>query len=320
VELTRSLLHAMAKTCPICKEERASTEWKPDPLKWEIKPEVNEDEWNFIAGCAGAPEYMARPFALSMNNICRGCYNDRCIILMKVREKIRELGGLEEMGPGKTERKRYEAEHKSDLLRNRAARIHGLTSEAGKALNGKFCMLQRQDEETKRWTVEMIDGTTKALKPENLEASKEIDGDFMLEKMKAVRDNPEVMKSMFANITKNSEATNQQRPVGKATAWPKVKGIHPGAVIRIKGLTGATELNGRKGRCISFDQENGRWKIDLGNGYKNIKIENLVPAPTEKPPTKASAEAEEKEFETNESRRAKMTDSERAAEDYGWEG
>lgn len=310
----------MAKTCPICREERAGTDWKPDPLKWDIKPEVNEMEWSFLAGCSGAPEYMARPFVLSMNNICRGCYNDRCLILQRVREKIREMGGLEEMAPERAERKRYEAEHGNDLHKLRAARIHGLTSEAGKALNGKYCNLLRQDEETKRWTVELVDGTTKALKPDNLEASKEIDGDFMLEKMKAVRDKPELISDMMKNMAKKEDNGNEQRPVGKATAWPKIKGIHPGAVIRIHGLSGATELNGRKGRCISFDPENGRWKIDLGNGYKNIKIDNLVPAPKEKPPTKASAEAEEKEFETNESRRAKMTDLERAAEDYGWNG
>merc|ERR1712125_274702 len=106
----------------------------------------------------------------------------------------------------------------------------------------------------------------------------------------------------------------ERRPLGSKTTWAKVKGIHPGAVVRLKDLTGAAELNGRKGRCISFDNETGRWKVDLGDGYKNIKQENLTPAPHEKPPTKQSAEAEIEQLGGDEARRAKLTEKERKAE------
>merc|ERR1711920_711713 len=120
--------------------------------------------------------------------------------------------------------------------------------------------------------------------------------------------------------TQTKAADRERRPLGEKTAWPKIKGIHPGAVVRLHSLKGAVELNGRKGRCISFDPEAGRWKIDLGDGYKNIKPENLTPAPNEKPPTKQSAEAEIKAMGNNAARRADMTEQERRADDYGWEG
>merc|ERR1719436_1911990 len=91
---------------------------------------------------------------------------------------------------------------------------------------------------------------------------------------------------------KTQDTKEPRRPLGQKTAWPKVKGIHPGAVVRLQGLSGAAELNGRKARCISFDPETGRWKVDLGDEYKALKVENLTPAPGEKPPTRATAEEE----------------------------
>jgi hypothetical protein len=54
-----------------------------------------------------------------------------------------------------------------------AAKMVGLTSAAGKHLNGKLCKLLEQDLVTKRWTVEFTDGSkkTKALKEDNLQYS-----------------------------------------------------------------------------------------------------------------------------------------------------
>mmetsp|Transcript_52552 Transcript_52552/g.83401 ORF Transcript_52552/g.83401 Transcript_52552/m.83401 type:complete len:192 (+) Transcript_52552:3-578(+) len=191
-----------------------------------------------------------------------------------------------------------------------------MTSEAGQALNGKFCKLVQQDPGTKRWTVELMDDDSKkALKEENLECSSDIDSDYWARKAAYLRENPDALKKM---MSQQNQSTS--RPLGKSTTWAKVKGIHPGAVVRLKGLTGAAELNGRKGRCISFDPESGRWKVDLGDVHKNIKPENMTPAPGEKPPTKQSAEAEIKNLRSNEDRREALTQQERAAEDYGWEG
>lgn len=266
----------------------------------------------------GAPDHIVlNSFALHMNKICRGCYNNRLTIAQRVRQRIREMGGLEELCPTRQVRKDYERAHEFDKRANRGAKIHGMQSEAGKALNGQFCKLIQEDPESKRWTVELVDGERKAIKEDNLECNLENDNDYTAEYVKHMRANP---KQVRESIAKQTEERKSQRPVGSHTTWAKVKGIHPGAVVRLKDLTGATELNGRKGRCISFDHESGRWKIDLGDGYKNIKQDNLQPAPNEKPPTKQSAEAEVAAMQTNETRRAKLSEKERAAEDYGWDG
>lgn len=262
----------------------------------------------------GAPDYVVQnKFALHMNNVCRGCYNDRLTITIKIRDKIREMGGLEELNPTRKVRQEYEAAHEFDKRSGRAGRIHGMLSDAGQILNGKYCKLVQLDTESKRWTVELIDGEKKALKEENLECSKEVDHEHGMAKVKLMMEKPQAAMS-------GGYQSSDKRPLGTKTTWAKVKGIHPGAVVRLKDLTGAAELNGRRGRCISFDNETGRWKIDLGDGHKNLKPDNLRPAPHEKPPTKQSAEAEIAEMGLNETRRAKLTEKERAAEDYGWEG
>lgn len=109
------------------------------------------------------------------------------------------------------------------------------------------------------------------------------------------------------------------RPLGSNTSWPKVKGIHPGAVVRLQNLVAKQELNGRKGRCISFDPEVGRWKVDLGDEQKSLKVENLVPAPDEKPPTRQSAEAEKAAGAAEATRREALDARQKHAEDYGWD-
>lgn len=272
-----------------------------------------DKEWEYLAALPGAPDYIVtNTFALYMNNICRGCHNERLTVAVKIREKIRENGGLEELNPTRQIRKEYEVAHEFDVRKGRPAKVHGMMSEAGKALNGKYCKLLQQDPESKRWTVELLDGERKALKEENLECNKDIDQEHAMENVK--------LMMAKTQVKRDAGYSSEQRPLGSKTTWAKVKGVHPGAVVRLKDLSAAAELNGRKGRCISFDPETGRWKIDLGDGYKNIKADNLRPAPHEKPPTKLSAEAEIAELNLNETRRAKLTPKERDAEDYGWDG
>jgi len=298
--------------CPACGKDPPGTAWKPDPLRWDLDPPCFRQEWEYVAALPGAPDYVVEnDFSLHMNNVCRGCYSERLNIAVKIREKIRERGGLEELNPTKQIRQEYEAAHAFDKRVGRPAKIHSMQSEAGKALNGKLGRLKEKDKESMRWTVELLDGTLKAIREDNLECSKAIDDEHDMEKAKMMR-NGYSQESM--------QPPEAKRPLGSQTTWQKVKGLHPGAVVRLKGLTGATELNGRKGRCISFDPEAGRWKIDLGDGYKNIKQDNLTPAPNEKPPTKASAEADKADLNFEENRRSKLTEQERAAEDYGWDG
>merc|ERR1719422_488186 len=113
---------------------------------------------------------------------------------------------------------------------------------------------------------------------------------------------------------KAAEAT--RRPLGQNTVWPKVKGIHPGAVVWLQGLS-MPELNGRKGRCLTFNQDSGRWTVDLGDGQKALRIENLIPAAGEKPPTKQSAEAAKS---LRVASKAEKSAKELHAESYGWDG
>merc|ERR1712085_165206 len=118
------------------------------------------------------------------NKICRGCYNTRLDITMKVRQRIRDMGGLEELNPTRQVRKDYERAHEFDKRAGRSAKIHGMQSEAGKSLNDRFCKLVLQDAESKRWTVELLDGDRKALKEDNLECNLEVDQDYDMEYVK----------------------------------------------------------------------------------------------------------------------------------------
>jgi len=225
-----------------------------------------------------------------------------------VQSRIRAKGGLEELEPSLKMRKEYDAAHQTDLLKNRAARIHGLQS--AEHLNGQLCKLIVKDTEKGRWTVEFVDGEKKAIKEENLSASEEMDMEWEAARIKYAAQNPKAA---------HSDGKPVARPLGTNTVWPKVKGIHPGAVVRLQNLK-TQELNGRKGRCISFDNEAGRWKIDLGDEYKSLKVENLVPAPDEKPPTRQSAMEERNAAAADSERREALNAREKHAEDYGWDG
>lgn len=103
--------------------------------------------------------------------------------------------------------------------------------------------------------------------------------------------------------------------------WHSVEARSPSLGARPSLLRGASELNGRKGRCISFDGQSGRWKVDLGDDYKSIRPENLDPSPGERPPTRESAQQEKGALAKEQvvSVEPKLTVSERHAKDYGWD-
>lgn len=286
---------------------------KPDPLRWELDPPCSEAEWSYLADLVQAPEFMSGQTCGYMNNICRRCFSARLDVVVRVRTRIRSRGGIDQCGPTERMRREYDSAHASDVVRNRPARIHGLQSAAAAVLNGQYCKLLTKEDE--RWTVELISGEQKAVKESNLEVSYEVDQEYEFAKGKHLLDQ---LKSGAKLST--SALDESKRPLGEKTAWPKVKGIHPGAVVKLRDLAGAAELNGRTGRCISFDQDSGRWKVDLGDGYKSLKVDNLVPAPGEKPPTKASAEKERQAIDGKSTRTATLTAKEAFAESYGWDG
>merc|ERR1719329_282837 len=96
-----------------------------------------------------------------MNKICRGCYNERFIIKTKVKEKIRDQGGIEAKRPAKSEREDYERRTENLLRDKRPGRIHGLKSAAAAALNGQLCRLVSLDDAVGRWTVELSSETSR---------------------------------------------------------------------------------------------------------------------------------------------------------------
>merc|ERR1712187_41754 len=170
------------------------------------------------------------------------------------------------------------------------------------------------DPETGRWTVQLINGEQKSVKADNLECSPDIDMEQGMAMIKFMKENPAAAEKI------GEEKHKDRRPLGENTTWTKVKGVHPGAVIRIYGLAKAAHLNGRKGRCLTFDPETGRWTVDLGDEQKSLKAENLIPAPKEKPPTYESATEEKLQQARDAEVRAGKTAAQVHAEDYGWEG
>eukprot|EP00747_Dinoflagellata_sp_TGD_P207977 gnl/TRDRNA2_/TRDRNA2_81504_c0_seq1.p1 gnl/TRDRNA2_/TRDRNA2_81504_c0~~gnl/TRDRNA2_/TRDRNA2_81504_c0_seq1.p1 ORF type:complete len:191 (+),score=44.87 gnl/TRDRNA2_/TRDRNA2_81504_c0_seq1:42-614(+) len=49
-------------------------------------------------------------------------------------------------------------------------------------------------------------------------------------------------------------------------------------VVRIRGLQAAPQLNGMQAVCRGFDDERGRWHVQLENGeFKALKPDNLLP-------------------------------------------
>jgi len=55
--------------------------------------------------------------------------------------------------------------------------------------------------------------------------------------------------------------------------------LGPGIAVAIHGLKGAPELNGKEGKIKEWDEDKGRWVVQLPGGQlKNVKAENLQPA------------------------------------------
>eukprot|EP00913_Durusdinium_trenchii_P027654 g25935.t1 len=174
--------------CPACGEDPSGTEWKWDPLRWELDPPCTEAEWRYLADSTGAPEVMTTQQCAYMKKVCRGCYNSRLLIMAK----------------------EYEAAHANDLLKNRAAKIHGLQS--ADHFNGQVCRL-------------IVNGEKKAIRESNLHASQDVDMEW------------EAARVEYAASNSTSAQTDGKpvgRPLGTHTSWEK--GFHPGAVVFLQNL------------------------------------------------------------------------------------
>jgi len=65
---------------------------------------------------------------------------------------------------------------------------------------------------------------------------------------------------------------------GSATSSSTV-GLRPGSIVRLVGLQGSVELNGRQARCVRWDAARTRWLVNLDDGSeKLLRTQNLQPA------------------------------------------
>lgn len=59
----------------------------------------------------------------------------------------------------------------------------------------------------------------------------------------------------------------------------KVSGFAPGAGVRLRDLSARPELNGQEGILVAFNEDKGRWQVQLKDGFGNklFKEQNLEP-------------------------------------------
>jgi len=182
-------------------------------------------------------------------------------------------GEVGKMGFG--DHDRAAAEEKEELINqavgkfgyepNDLVEIHGLTSEAGKDLNGKTGMVMNVAEGGERLEIRMVlerhlNGKEKRvktvnLKPDNLRRPGE----------KPV--GPEPMGHVDLHV--------DPKDLGEAN--PSLP-VQPGEIVEVAGLTSdaGRPLNGQKGLVLSCSVAEGRAEVRLAKGLKRLKFENLT--------------------------------------------
>jgi len=116
-------------------------------------------------------------------------------------------------------------------------RIDGLLRTPG--LNGEVCLCEAWDRSVQRWRVQLRSGEVKALRPENLEPASVLD-----------------------------------------YAWWEGRAhdlLRPGLQVRIRGIAGSSELNGRQAEVQRFDPSRNRWLVRVGDerDEKALRADNL---------------------------------------------
>lgn len=125
--------------------------------------------------------------------------------------------------------------------------ISGLSG--AKELNGKEGNIVCKDASTGRYTVNVDDVGQKNLKPENL--------------------------AKVAKVT-----STEEKPKFAPGAPPELQetGFQVGDQVRVGGLNGAKDLNGKVGVIFGYDKEAGRYILEFeGDGQKKIQKGNMVP-------------------------------------------
>lgn len=192
-----------------------------------------------------------------------------------------------------------------DLGCGSAVRVGGLTSEAGKELNGELGAVLRFDPERGRYEILLASGETKALKPEYLqcelscgsavrvtgltsEAGQKLNGELGT----VLRYDPE--KGRYEVRFKAGDGARALRPenlqcslatddagagawawAGDESARPR---LAPGVRVRIERLLSEAvqQLNGQEATFVRFNADAGRCEVRLDNGeVKAVRPGNL---------------------------------------------
>lgn len=56
-------------------------------------------------------------------------------------------------------------------------------------------------------------------------------------------------------------------------------GFDEGAIVELRGLRSAADLNGKRGRLVKFDRQSLRWLVEVAGSQKALNPTNLVPVP-----------------------------------------
>eukprot|EP00931_Biecheleriopsis_adriatica_P106010 TRINITY_DN80527_c0_g1_i1.p1 TRINITY_DN80527_c0_g1~~TRINITY_DN80527_c0_g1_i1.p1 ORF type:complete len:229 (-),score=61.19 TRINITY_DN80527_c0_g1_i1:56-742(-) len=136
--------------------------------------------------------------------------------------------------------------------------IGGLTG--AKELNGQTGKILRLDDASGRYVVELSDGSSKSLKPDNLTVTER-------------RSSSSAAASSPPRAKKGSkeQASSASPPCGS-------DGFKVGDRVRVGGLNGAIELNGQLAVVFSYDASVGRYLVEFENGagQKKLQAKNLT--------------------------------------------
>lgn len=53
--------------------------------------------------------------------------------------------------------------------------------------------------------------------------------------------------------------------------------LEAGVVVKLKGLVGAAQHNGKHGELVSFDEEKGRWSVKLQSDLSILGVKPVYP-------------------------------------------
>eukprot|EP00053_Salpingoeca_punica_P011950 m.106655 g.106655 ORF g.106655 m.106655 type:complete len:183 (-) comp15818_c7_seq1:372-920(-) len=151
--------------------------------------------------------------------------------------------------------------------------VDGLSSRP--ELNGQEATITGFDGGRGRYVVELLNGESLSLKPENLHQK------VSNVKLVGLSKRPELNNTTATILTYHDGRYNVQ-PSGGSSA-SSVLSLKPGncvlpngTIVTVVGLQKGTEHNNHNGRVLSFDDVAGRYLVDIGGHQLKLKPENAI--------------------------------------------